>query len=91
MSDYQSHLLEQSKTWPVVCAQGVYDYNGLYHNTAEALLNSNMLRDYQDLTINHTVDLENTLRSFFTVGDPVTTKSNTVEKGAASDTSNTEE
>lgn len=91
MSDYQSHLLEQSKTWPVVCAQGVYDYNGLYHNTAEALLNSNMLRDYQDLTINHTVDSENTLRSFFTVGDPVTTKSNTVEKGAASDTSSTEE
>lgn len=73
MSDYQSYLLEQSKTWPVVCAQGVYDNTGAYHTTTEALQNSSVLRDYQDLTINHTVDWENTLRSFFTVGEPVTT------------------
>lgn len=68
MSSYQSHLLEQSKTWPVVSAKGVFDYNGVYHVPSEAIANSPMLRSYQDLTINHTVDSQNTLRSFFSLG-----------------------
>lgn len=79
MSDYQSYLLEQSKTWPVVCAQGVYDSTGTYYSTSEALQNSSVLRDYQDLTINHTVDWENTLHSFFTIGESATTGDSAAE------------
>ncbi len=79
MSDYQSYLLEQQKTWPVVCAQGVYDYNGQYHTTVSALENSGMLRDYQDLTINHTVDWENTLHSFFTLGSAQSGSGQTIQ------------
>lgn len=74
MSSYQSHLLEQSKTWPVVSAKGVYDYNGEYHLPDEAILNSEMLRNYQDLTINHTVDSGNTLHSFFSLGTAAAAK-----------------
>ena len=68
MSPYQSHLLEQSKTWPVISAKGIYDFKGVYHTPSEAIANSGMLRNYQDLTINHTVDSQNTLHSFFSLG-----------------------
>lgn len=67
MSAYQSHLLEQSESWPVVSAKGVFDYTGAYHVPSEAIENSGMLRSYQDLTINHTVDSQNTLHSFFSL------------------------
>ncbi|MGM9612956.1 MAG: LTA synthase family protein, partial [Butyricicoccus sp.] len=67
MSPYQSHLLEQSETWPVISAKGIFDCNGVYHVPSEAIENSGMLRNYQDLTINHTVDSKNTLHSFFSL------------------------
>lgn len=68
MSGYQSHLLEQRKVWPVVSVKGIFDYTGKYHKPQEALENSGMLRSYQDLTINHTVDWQGTLPGFFSLG-----------------------
>lgn len=67
MSNYQNHLLEQQKVWPVVSAKGIFDYTGAYHNPQTAIENSGMLRDYQDLTINHTADWKGTLPGFFSL------------------------
>lgn len=69
MSDYQSHILEQSKQWPVICAKGAYDAAGNYYPAGDLVNLFPEIKDYQDLTINHTVDYKNTLHSFFSYGE----------------------
>ena len=69
MSDYQSHILEQSKQWPVICARGAYDAAGNYYPAGDLVNLFPEIKDYQDLTINHTVDYKNTLHSFFSYGE----------------------
>lgn len=69
MSDYQAHLLEQRKDWPVVCGKGGYDAQGNYYPASEIINASPEIKAYQDLTINHTVDIKNTLHSFFSYGE----------------------
>lgn len=77
MSDYQNHVLEQSKKWPVICAKGAYDAQGNYYSSTDVVELFPEIKAYQDLTINHTVDSKNTLHSFFSYGDNETAQNKT--------------